>query len=63
MAKQQRFLEGGTVARELGVSAQWLNRLVNEGHIVPDAVTDQGSRLYEPASVERIRKGLSKRDK
>ncbi len=61
MAK--RYLESGSVAQSLGFSTVWLNELVRRGDVTPDAVTNRGTNLYEPASVERIKRELSKRDR
>lgn len=52
--KPSLLLEPGDVAELLGVSAQRVRQLADEGKLPPAAVTPRGLRLFDRAAVERL---------
>lgn len=52
-----KLLTSGQVAEILGLkSRQWVNALVEQGHLKPETTLDNGMNLFTPDEVERVRK-------
>ena len=53
---QTMLLEIGDVAKALGVTPARVRDLANEGRLPIAALTPRGTRLFEPAAIEIVRR-------
>jgi DNA-binding transcriptional MerR regulator len=60
LAKAERFLEGGDVARTLSLVPATIRYHVARGNITPSAFTLRGVALYTEADVEELRRHLAR---